>query len=108
MILLIIQTQSIQQVKVGQVQYHASHICIFMWLNRYPISVICETWSHINPHTSSYYHSMFHANDMRLVTVQCFNNNYRVSQFKSSTQIIDKILKLKEQNDTNYPIHKIK
>jgi hypothetical protein len=37
-----------------------------------------------------------------------FNNNYRVSQFKSSTQIIHKILKLKEQNDTNHPIHKIK
>jgi hypothetical protein len=95
MTLLMIQTQSIQQVKVGQVQYHASQL-------------ICETWSHINLHTSPYYHSVFHANDMRLGTIQSFNNNYRVSQFKSSTQIIYKILKPKEQNDTNHPIHKTK
>jgi hypothetical protein len=45
---------------------------------------------------------------MRLGTIQSFNNNYRISQFKSSTQIIYKILKLKEQNDTNHPIHKTK
>jgi hypothetical protein len=102
------QTQSIQQVKVGQVQYHTTHTCIFMWLNRYPVSVICETWSRINPHTSPYYHSVFHANDMGLGTIQSFNNIYRVSQFKSLNQIIYKILKLKEQNDKNHLIHKIK
>jgi predicted nucleotidyltransferase len=102
------QTQSIQQVQMGQVQYHASHTCIFMWLNRYPVSIKCETWSRINPHTSPYYYSVFHTNDTRLETVQSFNNIYRVSQFKSSTQIIHKIFKLKEQNDTNQPIHKIK
>jgi hypothetical protein len=70
--------------------------------------VICEILSHINPHTSTYYHSMFYANDMELGTIQSFNNIYRVSQFKSSTQIIYKILKLKEQNDTNHPVHKTK
>jgi hypothetical protein len=108
MTLLMTQTQSIQQVKVGQVQYHVSHICIFMWLNRYPVSVICETWSRINPHTSLCYYSVFHANDIRLGTIQSFNNIYKVSHFKSSTRIIHKILKLKEQNDINYPIHKTK
>jgi hypothetical protein len=79
-----------------------------MWLNRCPISVICETWSHINPHTSQYYHSVFYVNDIRLGTIKSFNNNYRVSQFKLSTQIIHKILKLKEQNDTNHSIYKTK
>jgi hypothetical protein len=79
MTLLMTQTQFIQQVKVGQVQYHASHICIFMWLNRYPVSVICETWSRINTHTNQYYHSMFHTNDIRLGAIKSFNNNYRVS-----------------------------
>jgi hypothetical protein len=108
MTLLMIQIKSIQQVKVGQVQYHASHTYIFMWLNRYLVSVICETWSRINPHTSVYYQSAFYTNDIRLGINKSFNNNYRVSQFKSSTQIIHKILKLKEQNDTNHPIHKIK
>jgi hypothetical protein len=62
----------------------------------------------INLHTSPYYHSVFHGNDMGLETIHSFNNNYRVSQFKSSTQIIYKILKLKKQNDTNHPIHKAK
>jgi hypothetical protein len=108
MTLLMIQTQSIQQVKVGQVQYHVSHTCIFMWLNRYPVSVISETWSRINQHTSLYYHSVFHTKDIRLGTIKSFNNNYRVSQFKSWTQIIHKILKLKGQNDINHPIHKTK
>jgi hypothetical protein len=108
MTLLLTQTQSIQQVKVGQVQYHASHTCIFMWLNRYHVSVICETWSRINPHISQYYHSLFLDNDIRLEIIKTFNDNYRVSQFKSSTQIIHKILKLNEQNDTNHPVHKTK
>jgi hypothetical protein len=39
---------------------------------------------------------------MRLEIIQSFNNNHRVSQFKTSTQIIHKILKVKEQNDTNH------
>jgi hypothetical protein len=108
MTLLMTQTQSIQQDKMGQVHYHASHTCVFMWLNRYFVSMICETWSHISPHTSLYYHSMFHTNDMRLETIQSISDNYRVSQLKSSTQIIYKILKLKEQNYTNHPICKIK
>jgi hypothetical protein len=51
---------------------------------------------------------VFHANDLGLGTIQSFNNNYRVSQLKSSTQIIYKILKLKEQNDVNHQIYKIK
>jgi hypothetical protein len=51
---------------------------------------------------------VFHADDIRLEIIQSFNNNHRVSQFKSSTQIIHKILKLKEQNDINHPIHKTK
>jgi hypothetical protein len=51
---------------------------------------------------------MFHTNDIRLEIIKNFNNNHRVSQFKSSTQIIHKILKLKKQNDTNHQIHKIK
>jgi hypothetical protein len=51
---------------------------------------------------------VFHTNDIRLKAIKSFNNNYRVSQFKSLTQIIHKILKRKEQNDINYPIHKIK
>jgi hypothetical protein len=88
MTLLMIQTQSIQQVKVGQVQYYASYTCIFMWLNRYHVSIICEKWSCIILHISLYYHSVFHTNDIRLGSIQSFNNNYRVSQFKSSTQII--------------------
>jgi hypothetical protein len=62
----------------------------------------------INSHTSLYYYSVFHTKDVRLETIKSFNNNHRVSQFKSSTQIIHKILKLKEQNDTNHPIHKIR
>jgi hypothetical protein len=68
MTLLMTQTQSIQQVKVGQVQHNVSHTCIFMWLNRYSVSVICETWSHINQYTSQYYQSVFHANYMELET----------------------------------------
>jgi hypothetical protein len=95
MTLLMTQTQSIQ-VKVAQVQYHASHTCIFMQLNRYPVLVIYETWSYINPYISQYYHSVFHANDIKLETIQNFNNNYRVSQFKSSTQIIHKIYETQE------------
>jgi hypothetical protein len=70
--------------------------------------VICEIRSRVNSHTSLYYHSVFHTNDIRLETIKSFNNNYRVSQFKLSIQIIHKILKFKEQNDTNHPIHKIK
>jgi hypothetical protein len=62
----------------------------------------------INPHTSQYYYLVFYANDMRLEIIQSFNNNNKVSQFKSSTQIIHKILKLKEQNDTNHLIYKTK
>jgi hypothetical protein len=58
----------------------------------------------MNPHTSPYYHLLFHANDMGLEIIKSFNNIYRVSHFKSSTRIIHKILKLKEQNDTNHPI----
>jgi hypothetical protein len=121
MILLMTQTQYIQQIKVGQVQYNTSQTCIFMWLNRYHVSMICETWSHINPHTNLYYNSVFHTYDIRLGTIKSFNNNHRVSQLKSfhtydirlgtiksfnnnhrvsqlksSTQIIHKILKLKE------------
>jgi hypothetical protein len=46
--------------------------------------------------------------DIKLGIIKSFNNNYRVSQFKSSTQIIHKILKLKEQNDTSHPIYKTK
>jgi hypothetical protein len=45
---------------------------------------------------------------MRLGTTKSFNNNYRVSQFKSLTQIIHKLLKLKKQNEINHLIHKIK
>jgi hypothetical protein len=102
MILLMTQTYSIQQVKMDQLQYHVPRICISMWLNRYFVSVICETWSHINPHTNLYYHSVFHDNDIRLEIIKNFNKNHRVSQFKSSTLIIHKILKLKEQNDANH------
>jgi hypothetical protein len=108
MTLLMTQTQSIQQDKMGKVQYHASQTCIFMWLNRYPVSVICKIWSLINPYISLYYYSVFHTNDIRLGTIKSFNNYYRVSHFKLSTQIIHKILKLKEQNDINHPIHKTK
>jgi hypothetical protein len=45
---------------------------------------------------------------MGLETIHSFNNIYRLSQFKSSIQIIHKILKLQEQNDTNHPIYKTK
>jgi hypothetical protein len=75
MTLLMTQTQSIQRVKVGQIQYYASHICIFMWLNRYPVSVICEIWSHINSYISQYYHSVLHTNDIELEIIQSFNSN---------------------------------
>jgi hypothetical protein len=103
-----IQTQSIQQIKVDKVQYHTTRTCISMWLNRYPVSVICEIKSQINSHTSLYYNSLFHSNIMRLGTTKSFNNNYRVPQFKSLTQIIHKLLKLKKQNEINHLIHKIK
>jgi hypothetical protein len=39
---------------------------------------------------------MFHVNDIGLEIIKNFNNNHRVSQFKSSTQII-----YKEENDIN-------
>jgi hypothetical protein len=51
---------------------------------------------------------VFHTNDMGLEIIHSFNNDYRVLQFKLSTQIIYKILKLKKQNDTNNSIHKTK
>jgi hypothetical protein len=42
---------------------------------------------------------VFHTNDIKLRTIKSLNNNHIISQFKSSTQIIHKILKLNEQND---------
>jgi hypothetical protein len=42
MTLLMTQTQSIQQVKMSQIQYHISRTCIFMRLNRYSVLKIYE------------------------------------------------------------------